>query len=47
MSSLVGPIVIGIFPQEEKVVPEELDGSQASSSEDPNFLLEQGKPRCI
>jgi hypothetical protein len=47
MSSHVGPVVVGIFLQEEKAVPEVLGGPQALSREDPNFLLEQGNPMCI
>jgi hypothetical protein len=47
MPSHVGPIVVGIFPQEEKAVLEELSGPQMASSDDPNFSLEQGKARCI
>jgi hypothetical protein len=42
MSWHVGPI--GIIPQVEKTIPEELGGPQALNSEDPNFSLEQGKP---
>jgi hypothetical protein len=44
MSLHVGPVVMGIFSQEEKVVPEELGGPQEPSSEDINFLLGQSKP---
>jgi hypothetical protein len=47
MSSHIGPIVMGIYMQEEKVIPEELGGAQVPSSEDPNFSLEQGKLQCI
>jgi hypothetical protein len=35
---------IGIIPQVEKTIPEELGGPQALNREDPNFSLEQGKP---
>jgi hypothetical protein len=38
---------MGVFLKEEKVEQEELGGPHAPSSEDPNFSLEQGKPRCI
>jgi hypothetical protein len=38
---------MGIFQQEEKAILEELSGPQVSSSEYPNFSLEQRKPRCI
>jgi hypothetical protein len=47
ISSHLGPVAVGVFPKEEKVEQEELGGPQALSSEDPNFLLEQDKPRCI
>jgi hypothetical protein len=41
------PVVIGVFPQEKEVIPEELRSQQASSVVDTNFSFEQGKPRCI
>jgi hypothetical protein len=42
LSSHVGPIVIDVFPQEEKVVPEEVGAPQAPSNEDPNFAFGKG-----
>jgi hypothetical protein len=47
MSSHVGPIVVGGFPQEKEVIPEELGGQQRSSIVDTNTPFEQGNPRCI
>jgi hypothetical protein len=47
MSSHVGPVVVGVFPHDEKAIPEELGGPQVPSSKDPNFPLEQGKPQYI
>jgi hypothetical protein len=47
MSSHVGPVIVGVFPQEEKVVPKEFGGQQVSSAMKTNILFEQGKPRCI
>jgi hypothetical protein len=44
MLSHVAAIVISVFQQVENVTPKELGGPQAPRSEDPNFLLEQGKP---
>jgi hypothetical protein len=38
---------VGAFLKEEKVEQEELGGPEAPSSEDHNFLLDQGKLGCI
>jgi hypothetical protein len=45
--SHVGPVVGGVFPEEEKVEQEVLGGPQAPSCEELNPTLEQGKPWCI
>jgi hypothetical protein len=47
MSSHVGTIVVGGFLPEKEAVAEELGGQHSSSTADPNFLFEQGKPRCM
>jgi hypothetical protein len=47
MSSYVGPVVIGGFPQEKEVVPEDLEGQHTSSIMYFNISFEQGKPRCM
>jgi hypothetical protein len=47
ITSHVGPVVVGVFPKEEKVEQEVLGGPQAPSSEELNLSLEQGKPWCI
>jgi hypothetical protein len=47
MSSHIGSVVVGVFPKEEKDDSDELGGPQMWSSKDPNFPLEQGKPRYI
>jgi hypothetical protein len=46
-SSHVGPVIVGVFPKDDKVEQEEFGGPQAQSSEELNPSLEQGKPRCI
>jgi hypothetical protein len=47
MSPRVGPVIAGSYLQEQDRVPEELRGPQVSSTMDTNFILEQGKPRCM
>jgi hypothetical protein len=42
MSSHVGTIIVGDFSPTG-----ELGGHHSSSAEDPNFQIEQGKPRCM
>jgi hypothetical protein len=42
LSSHVGLVVIDVFLQEEKVIPEDVGGPQAPSNEDPNFVFEKG-----
>jgi hypothetical protein len=44
MSSYIGPIVVGGFPQEKEDVPEELGGTYTPSIAETNFSFEQGKP---
>jgi hypothetical protein len=47
MSSLVEPIVVGVFQQEKKDEPEELGGHQMLSATETNISFEQDKPWCI
>jgi hypothetical protein len=47
MSSYVGPIVVGGFPQEKDVVLEDLEGQHTSSIMDFNISFEQSKPWCM
>jgi hypothetical protein len=47
MSSHVGTIVVGHFLPENEAAVEELGGQHSSSTTDPNFPFEQGKPRCM
>jgi hypothetical protein len=47
MSSQVGTMVGGAFPEEAQVGQEIPSGPQAPSCEERNPALEQGKPRCI
>jgi hypothetical protein len=44
MSSQVGTVIVGGFLPKKEAVAEELEGQPASSTVDPNFPLEQGKP---
>jgi hypothetical protein len=44
ITSHVGPVVRGAFPEEEKVEQEVLGGSQAPSCEALNPVLKKGKP---
>jgi hypothetical protein len=47
ITSHVGPMVGGVFPEEEKVEQEVLGGPHAPNCEEVNPTLKQGKPRCI
>jgi hypothetical protein len=47
ISSHVGPVVVGVFPEEKKVEQEIPGGPQALSCEELNPAVEQGKPQCI
>jgi hypothetical protein len=47
MPSHVGTVVVGGLLSEKEVVAEEFGGQPASSTMIPNFLFEQGKPRCL
>jgi hypothetical protein len=40
-------VVIGVFLQEQEVVPEKLGGQQMPSVVETNIPFEQGKPRCM
>jgi hypothetical protein len=44
MSSHVGTVVIGGFPLEKEAIAEELGRQHSSSTIDPNFPFEKGKP---
>jgi hypothetical protein len=47
MSSHVGTIVVGGFPPMKKANAEEIGRQHSSSTTDPNFPFEQGKPHCM
>jgi hypothetical protein len=44
MSSHVGTVVVGGFLPEKVAAAEDLGGQHLSSTADPNFPFEQGKP---
>jgi hypothetical protein len=43
----VGPVIVGIFPQEQEVTLKELGGQQTTRVAETNTPFEQGKPWCI
>jgi hypothetical protein len=47
MSSHVGTVIVGGFPPEKEIAAEELGGQHLSSTTDPNFSFEHGKPWCM
>jgi hypothetical protein len=47
MSSHVGPIATGGFPQEKEAILVEVGGQHTSSTVETNFSLKQGKPQYM
>jgi hypothetical protein len=47
MSSHVGTVIVGGFSSEKEAIAEKHGGQLVSSTMDPNFPFEQGKPWCM
>jgi hypothetical protein len=47
MSSHLGTVIVGGFLPRKEATVEELGGQHSSSTVDPNFPFDQGKPECM